>query len=97
MKKVAAVVQDGVEAFGLGAICEVWNEPYHPEDDNPVFDFTICTPEPGRVRGSSVDLHVEASLDATADADLVCVAPKRGYRHHHPAAVEAVRAAGEAL
>lgn len=95
MKKVAVVVQDGVEAFGLGAICEVWNEPYHPDDDNPVFDFTVCTPTPGRVRGASVDLHVEASLDATADADLVCIAPKRGYRAHHPAAVEAVRAAAD--
>lgn len=95
MKKVAVVVQDGVEAFGLGAICEVWNEPYHPDDDNPVFDFTVCAPTPGRVRGSSVDLHVEASLDVTADADLVCIAPKRGYRAHHPAAVEAVRAAAD--
>ncbi|RYY44399.1 MAG: AraC family transcriptional regulator, partial [Actinomycetales bacterium] len=33
MKKVAVIVQDGVEAFGLGSICEVWNEPYHPDDD----------------------------------------------------------------
>jgi transcriptional regulator GlxA family with amidase domain len=95
MKKVAVVVQDGVEAFGLGAICEVWNEPYHPDDDNPVFDFTICTPEPGRVHGSSYDLYVEHGLDATADADLVCIAPKRGYRAHHPAAVDAVRSAAD--
>lgn len=93
MKKVVVVVQDGVEAFGLGAMCEVWNEPYHPDDDNPVFDFSIATPVPGRVRGSSFDLFVEHSLDVTADADLVCVAPKRGYREHHPGAVEAVRAA----
>lgn len=95
MNKVVVVVQDGVEAFGLGAMCEVWNEPYHPDDDNPVFDFTIATPTPGRVQGSSFDLFVEHSLDATADADLVCVAPKRGHREHHPAAVEAVRAAAD--
>ena len=96
MKKVAVVVQDQVESFGLGASCEVWAEPYHADDDNPVFDFTVCTPEPGRVRGSSgYDLHVEHGLEATADADLVCVAPKRGYEDHHPAAVEAVRAAAE--
>lgn len=94
VEKIAVVVQDGVEAFGLGVICEVWDEPYHPEDDNPVFEFTLCTPEPGRVCGASVDLHVEQSLDVTADADLVFVAPKRGYRDHHPAAVAAVQAAG---
>ena len=44
MKKVAVVVQDGAEPFGLGAMCEVWGEPYHPEDDNPVFDFVVATP-----------------------------------------------------
>ncbi len=90
------VVQDGVEAFGLGVICEMWAEPYHPEDDNPVFDVTICTAEPGRVRGASgFDLHVEHGLDAVADADLVCVGPKRDHLDHHPAAVEAVGAAAE--
>ena len=38
VRKVVVVVQDGVDPFGLGAMCEVWAEPYHPEDDNPVFD-----------------------------------------------------------
>ena len=51
MRKVAVIVQDGAEPFGLGAMCEVWAEPYHPEDDNPVFDFKVCTPRPGRVSG----------------------------------------------
>ena len=75
--KVAVLVQDGVEPFGLGAMCEVWAEPYHPEDDNPVFDFVVATPHPGRVRGpSGFDLHVEHGLDAAADADLVCIAPQ---------------------
>ena len=46
MKKVAVVVQEQPEPFGLGALCEVWAEPYHPEDDNPVFDFTVVTPGP---------------------------------------------------
>ena len=50
MQKVAVVVQDGAEPFGLGAMCEVWAEPYHPEDDNPVFDFIVATPRPGGVR-----------------------------------------------
>ncbi len=91
MKKVAVVVQDGVEAFGLGAMCEVWNEPYHPEEDNPVFDFVICTPRPGRVRGSSYDLHVEDGLDAAADADLVCFSPKRDFLESAPEVSELAR------
>ena len=85
MRKVAVVVQDGAEPFGLGAMCEVWAEPYHPEDDNPVFDFVVCTPRPGRVRGASgFDLYVEHGLDAAEDADLVCVAPKREFRNPSP-------------
>jgi transcriptional regulator GlxA family with amidase domain len=80
MRKVAVVVQDGVEPFGLGSICEVWAEPYHAEDDNPVFDFVVATPRPGRVRGpSGFDIHVEHGLDAAEDADLICVAPKRDF------------------
>jgi transcriptional regulator GlxA family with amidase domain len=94
MRKVAVVVQDGAEPFGLGAMCEVWAEPYHPEDDNPVFDFKVATPRPGRVRGASgFDLHVEHGLEAVADADLVCVSPKRRYRDPSPEVAEAVNAA----
>lgn len=92
MRKVAVVVQDGVEAFGLGSICEVWAEPYHPEDDNPVFDFALVTPRPGRVRGSSgFDILVEHGLDRAADADLVCVAPKRSFRDPSPEVAELLR------
>ncbi len=96
MRKVAVVVQDGAEPFGLGAMCEVWAEPYHPEDDNPVFDFVVCTPRPGRVRGASgYDLHVEHGLEAAADADLVCLSPKRDYRDRSPEAAQLVREAHE--
>ena len=92
VKKVSVVVQDGAEPFGLGAMCEVWAEPYHPDDDNPVFDFSVVTPHPGRVRGASgFDLHVEHGLDVAADADLVCITPKRGYRDPSPEVVEVVR------
>jgi transcriptional regulator GlxA family with amidase domain len=92
--KVVVVVQDGVEPFGLGAMCEVWAEPYHPEDDNPVFDFSVVTPRPGRVRGASgFDLHVEQGLDTAADADLVCVAPKRDFTAPSPEVTQLVREA----
>lgn len=96
MKKVAVIVQDGVEPFGLGSICEVWAEPYHPEDDNPVFDFVVCTPTKGRVRGASgFDLFVEHDLGPVADADLVCIAPKREFLEQDPDAVAAVRVAAD--
>ncbi|HYH34585.1 MAG TPA: helix-turn-helix domain-containing protein [Nocardioides sp.] len=94
MRKVAVVVQDGAEPFGLGAMCEVWAEPYHPDDDNPVFDFVVATPRPGRVRGASgYDLHVDHGLEDAADADLVCISPKRSYLDPSPEVVELVRAA----
>jgi transcriptional regulator GlxA family with amidase domain len=96
MKTVAVIVQDGAEPFGLGSICEVWGEPYHPEDDNPVFDFTVCTPRPGRVRGRvGFDLHVEHGLEAAAEADLVCFSPKYEFLEHDPAVLEVARAAYE--
>ena len=94
MRKVVVVVQDGAEPFGLGSICEVWAEPYHPEDDNPVFDFVVCTPRPGRVRGASgFDLFVEHGLEELEDADLVCIVPKRRFKDPQPEVAAAVRAA----
>lgn len=94
--KVAVVVQEGAEPFGLGSLVEVWGEPYHPDDDNPVFDFRVCTPRPGRVRGrSDYDLVVERGLEETADADLVCISPKHRFTEHDTAVLDAVTAAHE--
>ncbi len=90
------IVQDGAEPFGLGSLVEVWGEPYHPDDDNPVFDFRVCTPRPGRVEGrSGFDLHVALGLDAAADADLVCISPKHKFDDHDPAVLEVLRHAHE--
>ena len=87
--KVAVVVQEGFGPFGLGSMCEVWAEPYHPEEQTPVFDFVVATPNPGRVRGrTGFDLHVEHGLDAAADADLVCVSPKWDHRVPSPEVAE---------
>ena len=94
VQKVAVIVQDGAEPFGLGSLVEVWGEPEHPEDETPVFDFRVCTPRPGRVRGrSDYDLYVERGLEATADADLLCLSPKHDFTSHDPAVLDAVRAA----
>ena len=94
LQTVAVIVQDDAEPFGLGSLVEVWGEPEHPEDDTPVFDFRICTPRPGRVRGrSDYDLYVERGLEATEDADLVCVAPKWSFRSYDDDVLAALVAA----
>ncbi|MBC9732020.1 helix-turn-helix domain-containing protein [Nocardioides sp. zg-578] len=96
VRNVVVLVQDGAEPFGLGSMCEVWAEPYHPEDDNPVFDFKVAAPRPGRVRGASgFDLHVEHGLDVVEQADLVCVCPKRDHLAPSPEVAAAVAAAYE--
>lgn len=96
MKTVAVIVQDGAEPFGLGSLVEVWGEPYHADDDNPVFDFRVCTPRPGRVRGrAGFDLHVEHGLDAIEDADLVCFSPKHEFLDFDPAVIAAAQASYE--
>jgi len=96
MQKVAVIVQDGAEPFGLGSLVEVWGEPEHPEDGTPVFDFQVCTPRPGRVKGrSDYDLFVDRGLEATVDADLVCLSPKSDFVEQDPLVIEAVRAAYE--
>src|SRR6187551_1728117 len=93
---VAVIVQDGAEPFGLGSLVEVWGEPEHPEDETPVFDFRVCTPRPGRVRGrSDFDIYVERGLDAVADADLVCLSPHYDFLEHDDAVLEALRAAND--
>ncbi|WP_249423724.1 GlxA family transcriptional regulator [Nocardioides coralli] len=94
MQTVAVVVQDGVEPFGLGSLVEVWGEPHHPDDGTPVFDFRVCAPRPGRVRGrAGFDLVVEHGLEATEDADLVCLSPKYAFLEHDEAVLDVARAA----
>jgi transcriptional regulator GlxA family with amidase domain len=96
MKKVAVVVQEQPEPFGLGALCEVWAEPYHPDEDNPVFDFRVVTPTPGTLHTrAGFDLVVEHGLEEAADADLVCLAPKSDHRGSSPEVSELLRATYE--
>jgi transcriptional regulator GlxA family with amidase domain len=96
LQTIAVIVQDGAEPFGLGSLVEVWGEPEHPEDRTPVFDFRVCTPRPGRVKGrSDYDLYVERGLEAVEDADLVCLSPHHDFLNHDPAVLEAIRAAND--
>ncbi len=96
MTKVAMIVPANAEPFGMGVLAEVWGEPYHPDDDNPVFDFVACTPEPGVVAGASgFGFGFDHGLEAVADADLVALAARRTYRDEDPRVSEALRAAHE--
>ena len=97
MRKVAVVVQDGVEPFGLGALSELWAEPYHFDDDNPVFDFLVCAPTPGRIPATGgFDVHVEHRLEEAADADLICVAASTDLTTDDPAVLDFLRQADAA-
>lgn len=92
MRKVAVVVQDGVDMFGLGVMCEVWAESYHPEDDNPVFDFVVVTPRPGVViNGIGFALQVDRGLEDAEDADLVCFAPSHNRDQTDPLVLDLAR------
>ena len=93
MNTVALVVQEGVEPFGFGSMCEVFGERYHPEDDNPIFDFRVCGVAPGTI-GTELgfSMQVERGLEDASDADLLIVAPKSPFEDHHPAVLELIRA-----
>lgn len=94
ISSVAVIVQPNVEHFGLGSLAEVWDEPYHPEDDNPLFDFTVCAAQPGIIAGASgFDVVVHHGLEATETADLILVAAHRDHTVTDPAVIEALRAA----
>jgi transcriptional regulator GlxA family with amidase domain len=94
INNVAVLVTDGVEPYGLGQLCEVFGEEYHPEDDCPVFDFAVCTETPGRVRGGTgFDVYVDHGLDRLAEADLVAVTAQRDYEVVSPAVVDALASA----
>lgn len=88
------VISDLAEPFGMGVIAEVWAEFYHPDDDNPVFDFVVCAADPGVVRGpSGFDYVVRHGLEALEGADLVTLAARRDYRREDPRVSAALRSA----
>ena len=93
---VAVIVQDGAEPFGLGSLVEVWGEPEHPEDETPVFDFRVCTPRPGRVKGrSDFDLYVERGLEADRRRRPGLHRTPLRLPQHDDAVLEAIRAAND--
>jgi transcriptional regulator GlxA family with amidase domain len=71
---VAVPVLDGVFAFELGVLCEVFGTPRPDDPTLPAFDFALCTETPGPVRTrSGFDLVVEADFSRLDAADLIAV------------------------
>ena len=73
LRSVAVLVLPGIAPFELGVACEVFGIDRR-DTGGPVFEFALCTPEPGPVRSSlGFDVVVERGLEATTTADLVVV------------------------
>lgn len=71
LRDVVALAYDGVGAFGLGVVSEVFG--YDRSDDGlPSYDFAVVTERPGRVvTDTGLALHVDHGLERAASADLV--------------------------
>ncbi|WP_166384842.1 GlxA family transcriptional regulator [Catellatospora methionotrophica] len=85
-RSVAAYAPQGVLAFSLGLVGEVFTGR---------FDFAVCTDRPGPLRTDlGLDIRVDAGLDRLATADLVLALPGGRFREPPPpSAVAALRAA----
>ncbi|MEV4412763.1 helix-turn-helix domain-containing protein [Catellatospora sp. NPDC049609] len=86
-RSVAAYAPEGVAAFGLGLVGEVFTGR---------FAFDVCAERPGPVRTDlGLAVQVDAGLDRLAAADLVIALPGSGFREPPPAVAEAFRAAAD--
>ena len=96
IRRVAALVLDGLAVFEFGVICEVFGID-RTADGVPNFDFKVCGPEPGKPLRTSVGatLIPDHGLDDLAGADLVAI-PAIGSADYLPQALDAVRRAADA-
>lgn len=71
LRKVAAVVFDGVAPFELGVLCEAFGIDRSGQG-LATFDFSLCALRPGPVRTSiGFDIMVQDGLGKLAEADLI--------------------------
>jgi transcriptional regulator GlxA family with amidase domain len=93
LQRVAAIAVNGVSAFELGLVCEVFGID-RADTGGPTFDFTLCTPEPGRVAMEpALAVEVLAGMEVAADADLVVMLPYKAPYTLPDEARDALRAA----
>src|SRR5712671_5756383 len=73
LHNVAAVVIDGIAAFELGVVCEVFGVDRR-DDGLPGYDFSVVAGEPGAIR-SQAGFFIQApyDLDRLEKADLIAV------------------------
>jgi transcriptional regulator GlxA family with amidase domain len=73
LEDVVVLVPDGVAAFELGVLCEVFGTD-RTYDGFPAYRFALATDEPGLVRSNNgFDLTVAEGLDRVGAADLVAL------------------------
>jgi transcriptional regulator GlxA family with amidase domain len=94
LRDVVALVGSSVHPFELGVVCEVFGLD-RSEDGLPVYDFAVCTAEPGKVAThAGFSIEVSEGLDRVATADLVTIPAWSSVDlPPPPAVVEALHAA----
>ncbi|HKU34627.1 MAG TPA: helix-turn-helix domain-containing protein [Paenarthrobacter sp.] len=97
LKSVAVIVVPNFSIFEFGTAFEVFGLDRSDRGAGvPAFDFRVCAPEPGDVRmKSGLSLHVNLGLEATADADLVIMAPFGRDQEVPESVYDALRSAHE--
>jgi transcriptional regulator GlxA family with amidase domain len=97
IRNVAVPVLDGVAAFELGVLCEVFGLDRPDDPLLPSFDFALCAPRPGPVRcQSGFDIVAQHGFERLAQADLIGVpAVRLGTAPMPEALAEQLRAAVE--
>lgn len=93
IRNVAVPVLDGVFAFELGVLCEVFGVDRPDEPELPSFQFDLCTDVPGPVRTvSGFDLVVACDFGRLESADLVALPAIRRDVAVPPALIEGLQA-----
>jgi transcriptional regulator GlxA family with amidase domain len=93
LRNVAVVVMDGVAAFELGVLCEVFGTD-RTADGFPGYRFDTCSPDGGPVRAQNgFTLVPGADLTPLEDADLVAVPAHKDGSVVPPAVLAALRRA----
>jgi transcriptional regulator GlxA family with amidase domain len=73
LEKVAVIAMDGVAAFELGVLCEVFGTD-RVDDGFPAYKFDVCSPDGGPVAAKSgFSIIPSADLGPVDEADLVAV------------------------
>ncbi|MEJ3742189.1 helix-turn-helix domain-containing protein [Actinomycetes bacterium KLBMP 9797] len=93
LKNVAVIVSDGVAAFELGVICEVFGTD-RTVDGFPGYRFDVCTADGKPVRcKSGFQITPSADLTPVEDADLVAIPAHDDHEIVPDSVLEALRRA----